>query len=273
MPPSRLFIRILMATLALALSSGILPGADRIRLGQGSARSGGENIPVVITATNDVPIQAFSLSIWFPPDMLSAREGTCAGTAIDPLQPEYINFTVDVEQGNAVLAVIFELSEPYDLTSLDPSPDTFHPIAAILFDVARTAGPGILSLNLEPSPHSYPIKNIFSSMGQTIFPTLENGTFEVLPPLFRRGFINPDKSLDISDVIFLFAHLYTGGDPPGCMAAADVNGDSRVDLSDGIWFLRWNFLGGPPPPEPFLTCGLDPRGPVPFPCEVQAVCP
>ena len=44
---------------------------------------------------------------------------------------------------------------------------------------------------------------------------------------FRRGNINDDAAVDISDPIVLLAYLFNGGEEPGCMDSADTNDDGQ----------------------------------------------
>ena len=77
------------------------------------------------------------------------------------------------------------------------------------------------------------------------------------PRPFIRGETNGDGTVDLSDMIFVLAHLFLGGTPPACLEAADINDDADVDLSDPIAGLGCLFLGDPPPPPPWEACGMD----------------
>lgn len=79
---------------------------------------------------------------------------------------------------------------------------------------------------------------------------------------FRRGDPNGDGDADISDPIFILAHLFLGDAAPLCAEAADVNDDGQIDISDGISLLNYLFLGLAPPPDPGPPPG--PCGPDPF---------
>ena len=78
-------------------------------------------------------------------------------------------------------------------------------------------------------------------------------------PIFVRGDIGGDLVHDLSDVVLLLQHLFTGI-LFDCLAAADSNGDASRDISDPIFVLEYLFNGGLPPPPPFPTCGPDPLG-------------
>ena len=76
--------------------------------------------------------------------------------------------------------------------------------------------------------------------------------------VFRRGEIDGDGVVTISDAISLLISLFRGGRPIACLDAADANDDSRVDVGDVSSLLRYLFLGGTPPPEPGPhACGTD----------------
>jgi hypothetical protein len=76
-------------------------------------------------------------------------------------------------------------------------------------------------------------------------------------PAFRRGDVNADGSLDISDpVYFLLWHFAGSGSAPSCLEAADTNADGELNLTDPIRVLLWLFQGGEAPPAPGPnTCG------------------
>jgi len=76
---------------------------------------------------------------------------------------------------------------------------------------------------------------------------------------FKRGDVDVNGQVEITDAIYLFDSLFLGGPPPACWDAADANDDGAVDLSDGVYDLNFLFLGGPAPGAPGpLECGEDP---------------
>lgn len=77
-------------------------------------------------------------------------------------------------------------------------------------------------------------------------------------PVFIRGDSNNDKKVDLSDAVWTLNYLFTGGQAPRCLEAADANDAGSVDLSDPIYELNFLFQGGPAPPAPFPTAGTDP---------------
>jgi hypothetical protein len=74
---------------------------------------------------------------------------------------------------------------------------------------------------------------------------------------FRRGEVNEDGVIDISDAVTILAYLFYGGGAPRCMDAADVDDSGDHTLTDAVYLLNFLFLGGPIPNQPFPACGLD----------------
>ena len=90
---------------------------------------------------------------------------------------------------------------------------------------------------------------------------------------FRRGDVNDDARVDISDGVGLLGFLFLGGSAPGCTDAADANDSGDVGLSDAIFIFGFLFLGGDPPPAPGpVNCGPDPDGSVFLGCESYESC-
>jgi hypothetical protein len=77
-------------------------------------------------------------------------------------------------------------------------------------------------------------------------------------PAFRRGRVNGDSALNLSDAIFLLEHLFLGGETPGCLDSGDTNDDGALDLTDAVGILEFLYLGSAPPRDPFLHCAVDP---------------
>jgi len=81
---------------------------------------------------------------------------------------------------------------------------------------------------------------------------------------FHRGDANSSGDFDLSDAVFIFLYLFSGGRAPACLEAADANNDAELNITDGISLLEFLFLGGtapPPPGPPGGPCGPDPDAP------------
>ncbi|MCH7878686.1 MAG: hypothetical protein IH914_05155 [candidate division Zixibacteria bacterium] len=53
--------------------------------------------------------------------------------------------------------------------------------------------------------------------------------------------------MNIGDVVFTIAYLFTGGDPSFCFDEADVNADNKINIADVSHVVAYLFTGGPPP--------------------------
>jgi hypothetical protein len=86
------------------------------------------------------------------------------------------------------------------------------------------------------------------------------GAYEycVSGPLFVRGDPNADSKHNISDAVVILSYLFTGGDRPTCLDAADTDDNGSLELTDAVYLLGFLFLGGPAPQAPFPECGVDP---------------
>lgn len=75
---------------------------------------------------------------------------------------------------------------------------------------------------------------------------------------FRRGDVNGDGKINLSDPIWIVSALFFGASFGPCRAAADVDDDGKLVLTDAIYTLNFLFRGGPAPPAPYPGCGEDP---------------
>jgi hypothetical protein len=76
--------------------------------------------------------------------------------------------------------------------------------------------------------------------------------------MFKRGDVNSDKTVNISDAVFILSFLFGSGEAPTCMDTADANDDGSSNLADAVAILRYLFNNPEPLPDPFAGCGMDP---------------
>jgi hypothetical protein len=95
-----------------------------------------------------------------------------------------------------------------------------------------------------------------------------NGVIDVCEATpFRRGDVNVDGEVYLSDVISLLNHLFDSGDVL-CARAADGNDSGELTIADASFKLDYFFFGKAPP---FAACGLD-YTPDALGCEAFARC-
>ena len=75
---------------------------------------------------------------------------------------------------------------------------------------------------------------------------------------FRRGDADGSCGLDIADAVYVLNYLFTGGETPSCLDAADPDDSGTIVITDPIFVLNFLFLGGREPLPPGLQTGLDP---------------
>lgn len=81
-----------------------------------------------------------------------------------------------------------------------------------------------------------------SLLSVPIWVEVERGT-----PRYGGGDANGDATVDISDVVYLIAYIFSGGSIPLPLLAGDANCDSTVDISDVVYLISYIFAGGEPP--------------------------
>lgn len=66
-----------------------------------------------------------------------------------------------------------------------------------------------------------------------------------------RGNVNGDLNddINISDMTYLIAHLFSGGPEPPYEEEADLNGDGLMNIADMTYLIAYLFSGGPPPAD------------------------
>lgn len=63
--------------------------------------------------------------------------------------------------------------------------------------------------------------------------------------------VGPAGPVDVSDMTYLVAYLYTDGQPPPCEEEGNVDGQfwaGPIDIADLTYLVAYLFTGGPPPP-------------------------
>ena len=65
-----------------------------------------------------------------------------------------------------------------------------------------------------------------------------------------RGDCNGDTTADLSDGVAALGFTFLGDAAPGCLAACDFNGDGQLDITNAVYFFSALFSGGPAVPPP-----------------------
>jgi len=116
---------------------------------------------------------------------------------------------------------------------------------------------------LKPVPTSPPAAIALTVDGNTKQPRkVVNGviSFNASPETFRRGDVDSNGKLELTDVIRFLNFQFVGTvESLECMDAADVDDNGQLDLTDAIRILNFLYTGtaGPPEPPGHLQCGSD----------------
>ncbi len=82
--------------------------------------------------------------------------------------------------------------------------------------------------------------------GNNDFYLLKVGT----APSYIAGDADGSGTVDIDDVVFLIAYIFSGGPEPVPYAAGDADCSGAVDIDDVVYLIAYIFSGGPEPGDP-----------------------
>jgi hypothetical protein len=74
------------------------------------------------------------------------------------------------------------------------------------------------------------------------------GYVKILVPV--DGDANGDKTVNISDAVYLINYIFKSGPAPDPLEAGDANCDGNVNIADAVYLITYIFNGGPPPCTP-----------------------
>lgn len=168
-------------------------------------------------------------------------------------------------------------------------PETVNWVGDAVFRIREDAKPGLTPISASqtewsPSLAHLPIQSEFSGfppftdVWQERFDVpaieVEDGVITITSPeeSFRRGDVDGNGVLDLSDPLASLSYQFLGQFEPNCLEALDWSNDGSIDLSDPIASLTHQFLGGETPVAPGLDCGLDPDEEVGLGCEGPTSC-
>jgi hypothetical protein len=107
-------------------------------------------------------------------------------------------------------------------------------------------------------PVENPYRNIYTSESGESVPLF---TFDAPEPrYFKRGDVNDDGWIDISDPIAICLYFFAGAQAPACLDTADADDNGEINIVDAVYLLSWRFSDGEAPPAPFPHCGPDTTG-------------
>lgn len=221
---------------------------DQFYIPAGVSVSAGErDITIPIHATNSQPINAFTVSLCFDPDVFTFKNANVAGTRAAGAT----NVLYSTPQDGCVSVAVVN---SFVCTSAIPAGDGL--VLNIVMDVAAGAPSGTATFSFTDQPPS--LNRMTLCDFSTVVPGFGTGVVDVQSNGFVRGDYDADGLLELEDA--LAGIYYSIGDrvPPTCEDAADVNDDGVIDVSDGVYTLGALFGDGEDPAAPYPGCGDDP---------------
>ena len=67
---------------------------------------------------------------------------------------------------------------------------------------------------------------------------------------FTCGDSDGSGAVDIDDVVYMIAYIFSGGPVPSPLAAGDADCSGAIDIDDVVYLIAYIFSGGPPPGDP-----------------------
>ena len=165
-------------------------------------------------------------------------------------QPDF--FDTEIQPGATKVAAVFSLIQNINL-----GPGTNQNVMNFLFTISAAVATGQTVLVDFTDDLLLGFFNLASVSGQAELAGVSGGTIDVncMATEFRRGDVNEDNAVSISDAIALINFLFVMGPSPNCERTMDCNGDGLLNVADPIALLNALFSSGPTLPGPFPGCG------------------
>jgi hypothetical protein len=158
--------------------------------------------------------------------------------------------SVSVSEGGVTQGVLLDFTASWTLDARD---------RFVMLEVAYDlVGPSSPLAFCDTLGGDRPVRTTFVADGQSIPPAVRTGLTIRRGTLFVRGNTNADDRLNIADAILALGYIFSGGESPPCLDAADANDDGRINVADAITILGHLFGETGPLPDPFTGCGTDP---------------
>jgi len=199
---------------------------------------------VPITLENPEPVHGFSFGVLHDPAVVQMNQVVVGA---DLPAPAYWQGTNWVSLGGFTIGCVLSLGAPFTVL-----PTGAWEIAAPAYSVLSGPSTDLTFTNTLGNP---PIAIEISVAGAARSPATVPGSIS-MGNTFRRGDVNGDSSVSISDPIYLLLHLFSTG-PIQCQDAGDADDNGSLNLADAMYLLSYALSSGPAPLDPFSTCGND----------------
>jgi len=136
------------------------------------------------------------------------------------------------------------VSKEWAVVSYDFQLDRYYDFRSPIFDVTGLTSPQY------HAPHPLGADSVWYWRFRPVnggFPGDYSRTFAAYLLNYLCGDANGDAIVDISDVVYLIAYIFSGGSAPSPKLAGDANCDGMVDISDVVYLIAYIFSGGMAP--------------------------
>ncbi len=216
-------------------SGFVLVTADTVEFVSDSAYAGA-SFAVSVNVTNTQPLQSIEIPFSYADPLVASYDSATVGsrtvaflppaeTAVDPFNKtvalRLTNSGAPLDPGTGEVMKLYFTLDPLALGGQSGSVDS------------ATIGGSPLQLTAPAA--SYP-------------PRFTPAT--VSTKFVLRGDADNSGTINIGDVTYLIARIFTGGPAPVTVQAGDADADQKVNLTDPVYLIAFIFSGGPPPPNP-----------------------
>jgi len=222
--------------------------------------------------------EGFSMAMSHDPARMSVVDVELIGELL-AVGPEYVSFTLENDPANNFmghvgwsLGVLYTLPNPSGGTGIPLTTVTYQPkkcVARATYETtcSEWADSGTTDVQFEGRwliDFAESIENLVGVTCGVGYPALvetPSATIEVTKgpadPVFIRGDCSNQGSINISDVIVMLNHVFSGQNL-FCKDACDSNDDGNLDIVDAIHLLNYLLTGSSALPAPGSSCGEDP---------------
>ena len=197
---------------------------------------GATGVIIPIDGIWEKTISGYQIGLHYDPDTITLTDVIETGTVAEGKTLFFVNNII--EPGNMTIGVVLEFGEYIPAGS--------GIIANLVVDVDENAELGETILDLGQFGGNPEVICTYSDdISQLFYPGLTDGVLIVSD--VQCGDLNGDGGINIADLTFLVAYLFSGGPAPDPECIADLNGDDSVNIADLTYLVAYLFGGGPEP--------------------------
>jgi len=219
-------------------------GTNSIDLGDQIVASPGDTVFMPVYITNDIPLQGVLVGFSYNSDDVEVIGVNEVETTFDWAQG--FNWVID-EAANTVLIVA---TTGGFVTNNPQSGGEFAEIAIEISVGASDQNVDIDTLFINPAGEIV----FCHDDGGIVSPAYnDNGTADLIissGSSYVCGDADGSGAVDIDDVVYLIAYIFSGGPAPDPLASGDADCAGGIDIDDVVYLISYIFTGGSAPCDP-----------------------